>query len=295
MSEADPSEILVVEKSKKHAERLRDVEGVQTALVSVGSVQNITLTRLAQNRRVLFAEGDTDFRLIRRFARALGYQAIASGTAFTTLESGGFSGWHKVRGLAASFQEALGFDLRIGAIFDRDYWCDEEVAYVETELSKHIGYWHIHSCKEIENYLLVPAAVQRALLSSIRDKDSRYGTSTNIDLSAEEIFRDVTDPLQNKLRAQFIAKRQEFFKKTSKNPATLAEEASQLFDTKWFDMNQRYKIVPGKKVLADVRTVISDRYGVSLTDHRIVSSFQKVEFPKEMVELLEKLEAFRLS
>ena len=72
MSEADPSEIVVVDKTKKHANRLRDVEGVQAALKAIGSIQNITLTRLAQNRRVLFAEGDTDVRLLRRFARVLG-------------------------------------------------------------------------------------------------------------------------------------------------------------------------------------------------------------------------------
>jgi predicted ATPase len=36
MSEADPSEILLVDKTKKTAERLRDVEGVQAALTSIG-------------------------------------------------------------------------------------------------------------------------------------------------------------------------------------------------------------------------------------------------------------------
>lgn len=295
MSEADPSEILLIDKSKKTAERLRDVEGVQSALEAVGSIQNITLTRLAQNRRILFTEGDTDFRLLRRFARAMGYNQIASGAAFTTLETGGFSGWQKVRGLAASFQEALGFELKIAAIFDRDYWCDEEVTRVESELAKHIECWHIHSCKEIENYLLVPSVIERALSSAVRDRDVRNGTETTINTSAQDLFRAVTEPLESGLRSQFIAKRQEFFRNTPKNLATLAEEASEIFNLKWKDPATRYTVVPGKKVLAAMRALISEKYAVSLTDHRLVTSFLKSEYPREMVELLNKLDNFRIS
>jgi hypothetical protein len=51
MGEADPSEILLVDKSKGSAERLRDVEGVQAAMELVGSVQNITLTQLLSNKK----------------------------------------------------------------------------------------------------------------------------------------------------------------------------------------------------------------------------------------------------
>ena len=83
MSEADPSEILLIDKTKKTAERLKDVEGVQRALDAVGSVQNITLTRLARNRRILFSEGSSDFRLLRRLASRLSYDDLASGADLT--------------------------------------------------------------------------------------------------------------------------------------------------------------------------------------------------------------------
>jgi len=62
MGEADPSEILLIDKLKKSAERLRDIKGVQAALELVGSIQNITLTQLARNKRVLFVEDLYDFR-----------------------------------------------------------------------------------------------------------------------------------------------------------------------------------------------------------------------------------------
>jgi hypothetical protein len=225
----------------------------------------------------------------------MGYAEIASGTAFTALESGGFSGWQKIKGLASSFQEALGFDLKIAAIFDRDYWCDEEVDFVGSELGKKITFWHIHSCKEIENYLLVPDVLDRALSAAVREKDSRQGSKTKINTSALEIFRLVTDPLQGSLRSQFIAKRQEFFKNTPVNLATRAEEATAVFEKKWNDISQRFKVVPGKQVLASIREKVSEEFGVSLTDYRIVSSFQKGELPQEITNLVDKIEQFRLS
>jgi energy-coupling factor transporter ATP-binding protein EcfA2 len=73
LGEADPSEILLIDKSKSSARRLRDIEGVQQALDNIGSIQNMTLTELAKNRRLVFVEGLRDYRIIRRFARVLGF------------------------------------------------------------------------------------------------------------------------------------------------------------------------------------------------------------------------------
>jgi hypothetical protein len=123
MAEADPSEIVLIDKHKHSAERLKDVAGVQRAMDSVGSVQNITLTALARNRRVLFLEGDDDFRLLRRFARRLGFDELAAGFGITSLESGGFGSWQRITTLADGIGQALGTPLMIGAVYDRDYFC----------------------------------------------------------------------------------------------------------------------------------------------------------------------------
>ena len=54
LGEADPAEILLVDKTKQSTRRLRDIEEVQQAIENIGSVQNLTLTELARNRRLLF-------------------------------------------------------------------------------------------------------------------------------------------------------------------------------------------------------------------------------------------------
>lgn len=51
IGEADPSEILLINKSNHSAKRLKDIEGVQVAIESLGSTQNVTLTHLARTKK----------------------------------------------------------------------------------------------------------------------------------------------------------------------------------------------------------------------------------------------------
>lgn len=55
LGEAAPSEILLVDKTKTSAKRLRNVEGVQQALNAPGSIQNITLTQLGRTRKLFLS------------------------------------------------------------------------------------------------------------------------------------------------------------------------------------------------------------------------------------------------
>ena len=175
LSEADPSEILLIDKSRRSARRLRDVEGVQQALDNIGSVQNITLTELARNQRLLFVEGLHDYKIIRRFAKVLGFIDLAAGSGLTALESGGFESWSKVQALAWGFRNTLRSELKLAVIYDRDYRCDGESDQLKTELEGEVGLVHFHDRKEIENYLLSPDILARAAEKVVRERDRRSG------------------------------------------------------------------------------------------------------------------------
>ena len=153
IAEAEPGDIVLVDKHRPTLERLRDIHGVQRAIDTLGSVQNVTLTALARNRRVLFVEGDGDFRLLRRLARRLGLGELSAGVGITPLESGGFGSWRRITTLAESIGQALGTELAIGAIYDRDYFCAEEIDEVEKALSKNLRLAH----DKRKDYLLIPA------------------------------------------------------------------------------------------------------------------------------------------
>jgi hypothetical protein len=296
MSEADPSEILLIDKTKRTAERLKDVEGVQNALDAIGSIQNITLTRLARNRRLLFFEGESDFRLVRRFARKLRLQELAAGTDLTSLESGGFSSWERIRDLASGFETTLGVALHVGAVFDRDYWCQEEIENIKSELQRHLEFAHIHERKEVENYLLVPQVLERAITKAIRDRASRMGaTPPDLKESVEKTLRKLTDPMKSMVQSQYIAKRVSYLRRTPKDESTITAETIEQFELRWLDLYTRMEIVPGKQVLALLREEVNRTYGVNLTDHRIVSEFATEEIPSDLMTLLGDLDAYRTS
>jgi len=232
MGEADPSEILLVDKRKRSAQRLRDIEGIQQALETLGSAQNITLTQLARNRKVIFIEGTNDYKLIRRFSCLLSYEELASGNDLTPFESGGFTSWDKVKALSWGLSKTLHADIPIVAVYDRDYFCDEHITEINQELNSELKLAHIHQRKEIENYLLVPSVLERVLDKAIKDRERRSQTIIEKNEAASTILDRITEQEKANIQGQYIAKRNDFLKKTGKDAATITTETIHNFEEK---------------------------------------------------------------
>lgn len=294
LGEADPSEILLVDKEKTSAKRLKDIEGVQQALNSLGSIQNLTLTQLARTRKILFVEGSNDYKVIRRFARLTGLSELATGSDLTPFESGGFSSWEKVNALSWGLRNTLGADINIGAVYDHDYWCDEQITETQEALCEELTYAHIHKRKELENYLLVPSVLSRALEKSIRDRESRTGETIERDETIEEILENITQGIKTKIQGQYIGKYCEYNKSSGRDQSTLSVEAIERFNDKWQSLDTRLEIVPGKIVLRNIRTYVNEKWSVSLTDIRIIDEFKAAEIPSDLMDLLKNLEVYRL-
>jgi len=293
MSEADAGEILLIDKTKRSAERLKDVEGVQKALEAVGSIQNITLTQLARTKRIIFVEGANDYRIIRRFAKRLNLDKLSAGTDLTAIESGGFSSWAKVQALSWGLDRAIGTKLLIGAIYDRDFWCDEEVEKIKNELNSQLSFSHIHLRKEIENYLLVPLVLERVLNKAIQERKRRTGLEIAITEDISSILSRLTTPIKAELQGQYLAKRSEYLSHSRRDPATINAETLELFEMKWLTLESRMHLVPGKEILKKLRSEVETLYHVSLTDLKIIDDFLIEEIPQDLRVLINSLDAYR--
>ncbi len=295
IGEADPTEILLVNKHKKSAKRLRDIEGVQEALDAIGSIQNITLTQLARTKKILFVEGMSDYKIIRRFAKKLDLKELAAGTDITPFESGGYSSWERVRSFAWGIQNTLGADIQIGAIYDSDYWCEEQGKETLCELKKNLSFAHIHHRKEIENYLIIPAVLGRVLFKLIEDRNRRTDSHISIDQSMDEIIEFVSEKYKIDLQSQYVSKYVDYMesKGSHHDGSTLTATALKNFETKWKSLNDRMAIVSGKKFLKEIRGYIKEKWSVTLTDIRIIDEFQVTEIPQDLKDMIEGLELFR--
>jgi hypothetical protein len=283
----------MIDKRRRSGERLRDVAGIQRALEAVGSAQNITLTALAKNRRVLFVEGLDDFRLFRRFARRLGMLELSSGVGITPLESGGFGSWERITILAAGVAEALGAPLTIGAVYDRDYFCDEHIAEVLENLGASLTLACVLDRKEIENYLLVPAALDRAILRLLNARRERGTEKVDMEVDSETLLEDITKPMKEDILSQLMARRHDYFQHSGQDKSRLYKDVLGSFDTRWRALETRIAMVPGKEVLRRFRENVQNRHGVTLTDARIAESLNQEDIPADMRRLFGSLEIFR--
>jgi hypothetical protein len=294
MAEAESTEMLYIDKAQKAAKRIRDHTATQEALDRIGSLHNVTLTQIARNKRLLFVEGRSDFAILRRFAKVVGLDGLAAGLGLTIVESDGFSNWERVKSFAWGLARALDESLAVGAIFDRDFRSEEEMGAICKELDETLHFSAMLKRKEIENYLLGPEVLERALAQAITDREGRTETTIPRRLDAPTILEEITAPMRDICLGQYIARRTEFLRRMKKDdPATIGTDTVRWFNAKWDRLETRVEIVPGKETLHAFRSRVSEIYGVSLSDVKIVGAFNRGDVPKDLQQLLGEIDRFR--
>jgi len=295
MSEADPAEILLIDKGARSAERLRDIAGIQVALNKVGSIQNVTLTRLARTRKVLFCEGENDFILLRRFARQIGFTKLSTGVDITAAQSEGFSRWKTVSDFAWGIKKVLTADLAIAVVFDHDYWCEEELEQIRNELAKSVQLVHLHHRKEIENYLLQPGPLARAIRAAIAERSVTVEIDDVSDSAIRDLLTRVTEPFRSTVLSQTLARKTDYFRHVNPkiDSATISRNTVDEFERRWNVLDLRLEIAPGKDTLKALRDELQDNFGISLTTFRIIEAFRRDDVPTDLHNFLKELEDFR--
>lgn len=294
IGDAEPTEILSVDKTERAARRLKNIDAVQEAIERIGSIQNITLSQLARHRRVLFVEDLEDFKLLRRFARVVGLTELSSASALSPVEAAG-AAWKRVKAVAWGIEKIIGNPLKIGVVFDPDYRSKEEIDEILKELRKQVAFAHFHGRKEIENYLLVSRVLERALSDALAERSARSGDEVPKIVPIHHDLEKITDSIRVEVQAQYLAKRREWLQHTGRDDSTILAETTKEFEVKWANMEERVKIVPGKTVLRALRKNWQERYAVSVSNFRIVSAFQAIEIPGELADLLVQLDEFSAS
>ena len=293
IGEADPAELVLVQKGKAVAQRLRDVEGMQLALDSIGSAQNVTLAHLARTKKIVFVEGHDDFKTLRRFSKIIGFDDLSTGNDLTAFESGGFGSWEKIKAFAWGARRTIDANIKIYAIYDRDYFCDEEVDQTEQSLRKELTGARILSRKEMENYLLHIPVLQRVMEKQLEQKNRRQGTTAKASKSMIEYISAITDQHRIESQAQYIGRMLAFHRSSGLDASTLSKQVMQRFEEKWSNLDSRLTIVPGKSVIKALRDSVQADLGINLTLFQIVDEFRPNEVPNDMIALVNSLEEFR--
>jgi len=232
-----------------------------------------------------------------RLARIAGHSELAAGSDPPAVQSDGFSNWTKVRDTAWGMRKILVGSFRVASMLDRDYRSDEEVNAIRSDLRSQIDLAIILRRKEIENYLLIPLVLSRAINAEAQKKRKQPETKACREQEISKKLLEITDPMANEVRAQYAANRSEYLSKCGdkRTSATLIKEADDWFGKEWETLDGRIRICPGKYVLSKLREWAQGEYGATLTTSSITSKMSKADLAPELLEALDALNEFRLS
>lgn len=232
--------------------------------------------------------------MFSRFARKLGLHSVANRSDFAVIPVQGFNPG-KVLDFTHGIETTLGTKVITSAVFDRDYRsadeCRSEIAMLRTVCRLA----HIHSRKELENFLLAPQPLRRAVAQRVTERNRRAGTATCFDEDMGELLSSLTESTRHRVEARYLARRRQFERscRNGRDDSTIDEQLLAEFDAVWTHAEKRLLIVPGKETLSALNAYLQERYGVTVSISLIVESFRRDEVPDEMKELLNSFDEFR--
>ncbi len=295
VTEAEIDEIVVVDKTRRRAARIRNPDQLEGVFRMLGSAINPVLTQLAKTRRALFVEGG-DFQILGRFARKLGLDRVGGRAEFAVVPVGGFNP-ERIRDLKKGMEETLGGAVTAAAVLDRDYRSDPEKARITEQCLQFCDIAVVHDSKEIENFLLVPDAIDRAASARLADRALRRGESAPQTLSgfAARHLADFADSKRSYVASRYVALRRRYERDIGSglHEDIVTQQEFEVFEERWRDPMERLRMIPGKDALSCVNHALQEAHGVNVTSTAIIEAMRASEVPQEMRQLLTQLDRFR--
>lgn len=274
-SESETANLVWIERSQSRSRQISTDEELGVLSAGLGSSFNLSIARALKAKVALFVEGE-DMKLVSILATKVGAHRVAAEQRVAVSGIGGFTHWPSVESLGYLKDGFLGSTVKLRLILDRDYRRIEEGEALERQMRSAGVEAHVWRRKELESYLLVPAAIAR---------------STGLDEKTVQIvLEQVTAGLRLDVLGQFTKER--FKEKEPRtDPATFYSRAVELFEAAWADQTERLKMAPAKDVIRGVNRVAPSLGGRTTSARKLARILQKHEIDEEMAAQLLEIEA----
>ena len=281
LAEVEPEHVLVADRRRSESKFATSLPAVQRVLENIGSAHNIQLTRLWSARRFLLVEGK-DITLLKRFHDTLHPESSEPLDAIPHNSIGGWGGWNNAIGSSLFLKNAGGDDITSYCILDSDYHTPEQIGSRMESARRHSVQLHVWSRKEIENYLLVPAPLQRIIAGSCRS-----GAPT-----VDNVLQQLIQITDNMREATFDAMANDFFLDDRAGGIAKAnQQARERIEKLWTNLEGRLTVVSGKGVLSALSDWSKSSFGVSFGAARVAQELRSDEIHPEMRAVVRSIEA----
>lgn len=272
ISQTEPKYLAYIDKSTREIKYANSSIAVQKVIDDIGGISNLSLIRIGQFKKCLFLEGK-DIEVLGPFANKQFPRIEPSIESIPQVQLGGKSQLSEAYGAAKIFFSETRGDIKCISIIDRDYDDDqtcESLINIARNNSLELIIW---KRKEIENYLLNP----KVLFRIIKIKGFEYSAFLNH-------FTGIIESYHDEVEEQYTLNFQIEDKSQSVN--TCIKNARLRLKKEWTTLENKIKIVPGKKALKSVRDLLKTKYGTSCSNKEIIKHFSVDEIPEDIIDAL---------
>jgi len=278
ISEVEPENILIIDKKRHASNYANSVPAVQGLLNRIGSIHNLGLARLWSSKKLLLVEGK-DIGILKRIQDTLFSNQSDPLDIIPRSSIGGWSGWQYVIGADFVLKNGLKQDINVYCILDSDYHSENEIEERTKEAQSMGILLHIWKKKEIENYLLSPAAIYRIIK---RNKRTSQALTLQIvidklDEIGESMKTGITDKFANELQS----------KNRKWQPSTANQKAREKVETLW---KEKLDVVSGKEVLNNLNNWCNREFKTSVSTNGLARELTSDEMPDEMKVVISAIE-----
>ena len=283
-----PGDIVSINSRFKSAKRIRSDAEYNQVYTYIGSIENVELSKLSRAKRVIFFEGK-DKKLLAKLSERAGLRNLAYDNETLVIGVGGYGQWKRVVEAAWTFRNVLQVEVKILAIFDRDYRDAREIADFTDRVMSEEVYCRVWQRKEMENYLLIPRSLRAAIIKRLRTKEIEL-TEKAID----QLLADVTEVQQHDVQGQLTGNALSYERSigSKKDAGDIAAACSRDFGERWASLEGRFRLIAGKQFISDLSGKMQSQYGVSLTESMILEEIKKSDLDVELIETLMYIDQF---
>lgn len=258
MNSVHVSHIINVKKrqAKPQIKSTTDRGYLEIVRSQVGSNFNFIASQFEDVDIILFTEDLADFRILDQLAKAY----FITKRAFN-IPLHGFSEYRKSIAYKHAYELLIGKQIQYSVVLDRDYYPDEYLQKVKTDLEGEGIITTFTPGKEIENIFLNPSF----LLSLVPVKHHGH-----LKKFLDTAFRK----LRLECNSNYVSLHQQFLP-TRLNVKTIIQDFVPKFDHLWDDRHARFGIIAGKSLLKAFRSFFRDQFKKNLSDQFLTEELVK--------------------
>jgi hypothetical protein len=158
-------------------------------------------------------------------------------------------------------------------------------------------YVTIYARKEIENFLLVPTAIDWASKRKVADQVKRTGREIIYAGDAAKLLDEFAHQKKAYVTAQYLDNCRRFERSIglTRSDATITEEVLLEFESRWKDANSRLAVIPGKDAISALNLHLQKIYDISITPIGIIDAMTTAEVAPEMKKIIGDISQFASS